>query len=268
MDSSVYVRGELEKFGLSKKQAEIYILLVGHKELRIQEIAKLASIPRSSVYESLNKLHEFGLIEEILDDNFKIIKPYPVSSIRHRLNEKILEFQTQASNLSKLEKALILLPSTDTSPITVRYYKGRSGARQLLWNSLNTSNTVFVLSSFGRSEFVGKKFYMDFVEQSYSRNIDEKVLINPTDRALGLIKRDHGTPIARSDIDKIKVLEEDTILVNGDTLIYDNIYAHIYFDTEEITGFEIESKHFVETQRTIFDTLWKTARPVKELLSI
>lgn len=262
----VSLQKELETIGLSQRQAEVYLLLIANSSLRIQEIVRLTKLPRSSVYDIVEKLHEFGLVEEIIEDSFKRVRPYPVGAVRHLLNEKIAEMQSRVSSLSKLENALAILPEPNPSPVTVRYYKGRAGARQIFWNSLKAADTVYVLSSFGRSEFVGKKFYSEFVSQSNKKKIDEKVLTNPTQRALGLIKRDHGTPLARSDLNKIKLVSNDSIRFNGDTLIYNNIYAHIYFDAEQITGFEIESSHFVETQRSIFETLWRSAKPIKDFL--
>lgn len=264
MSSDVSQR--LMRLGLSEHQAAIYLLLTQHEGLRIQEIVTLTTIPRSSVYEHLRLLQENGLIERVIGDNFVRVTAYPLDAVRHQLAQQIGELQELTDDLDDLEKTLSLLPGSQAANITVRYYKGRAGARQLFWNSLKTSNMVYVLSSFGRSQFVGKKFYMDFVSQSFKRGITESVITNPTERALGLIKRDAGTPLARTDGANVRVLDEAQIHIHGDTLMYDNIYAHVYFDAEEINGFEIESREFVDTQRAIFETLWKLAKPVKELL--
>jgi sugar-specific transcriptional regulator TrmB len=51
MNSLEITKRNLERLGLSRREAEIYILLVAHHELRIQEIAKLSGIPHSSVYQ-------------------------------------------------------------------------------------------------------------------------------------------------------------------------------------------------------------------------
>lgn len=55
------IQRDLELLGLSRDQAKIYLLLVIHKELRIQEIVKLTQMPRSSVYEGLKRLYELGM---------------------------------------------------------------------------------------------------------------------------------------------------------------------------------------------------------------
>lgn len=259
---------ELEKFGLSENQALTYLFLVQHGNLRIQEIVNGTQIPRSSVYENLKVLLEIGLAEKIIDQKFTIFKHYPISALRHGLNEKLLHLKTLTEDLEDLEKSIESLSSMTFLPSTViRYYKGISGARQLFWNSLNTKSTVYVYSAFGRSKFVGKKFYMDFVGESREKHIKEMVLINPTSRAIKLIKRDTGSPLARTNIKDIRFLKEKDLPIRGETFIYDDIYAQVNLDAMEINGFEIESRNFTQLQRSIFKTLWDSTKPISFYLN-
>lgn len=255
------VTKELGKFGLSVPQARIYISLVEHGELRIQEITTKTGIPRTSVYEHLKVLSQVGLIEKIIDQKFVRIKPYPISNVRHALNEKLFRIQTLLTDVTQLEKTMKQFSSSiPSSATTVRYYKGVSGARQVFWNSLSAKSTVYVYSEYGRPKYVGKKFYTDFVRESKVQNIREKVLINPTPRVQDLLKIYLESPETRTKKEDIHTIEETDVLIKGETFIYDNIYAQVYIYTGDINGFEIESSLFVKTQRSIFETLWKTTQ--------
>lgn len=264
MSSYKDLQTKLQMLGLSLNQATIYLLLIEYGNLRIQEISKLAHIPRSSVYENLSALRDLGLIEEIVQDNFKLIRPYPLTAMEYGLHEKISKLQKQSNSLSQVEKALSTVSGqhTSSSPMTIRYYKGVAGARQLFWNTLKATDTVCVYSAFGRSKFLGVKYYENFVSESAARGIKELVLINPTERALGLIKRDTGSSLARTSPSNIYTLDEIHISIKGETFIYGDIYANVYLDDNEIHGFEIESRHFAETQRSIFKTLLNIATPL------
>ncbi|MBW3538589.1 helix-turn-helix domain-containing protein [Candidatus Parcubacteria bacterium] len=258
---------ELRKFGLTDSQALIYVLLVRRSSLRVHEIAALTGIPRSSVYESLKVLFEYGLAEEIVQNNYKVIKPYPVSSLKHNLNEKILRIQQLTANLDALDRVLTDLPAVAAQPATtVRYYKGVSGARQLFWNTLKTRNMVYVYSEWGRGRYVGMKFYENFVRESRRRDIKEQVIVNPSERVLDSIRTYTGTKISRANIETLRCLRPKDILIRGETFIYDNVYAQAYLKGEEINAFEIESSQFTQTQRSIFETLWGMAEPVSRIL--
>jgi sugar-specific transcriptional regulator TrmB len=268
MNKSTLIK-ELEALGLSKNQAEIYLLLVARYELRIQEIADLAHIPRSTVYENLKGLHEVGLIEEVVEDSFKKVRAYPLGAMRHGLDEKMLELQKLTVGLDDIERRVsIMLPVTNRPSTTLRYYRGRTGARQLYWNTLRASNTVYVYSDWARRKYIGMKFYERFVAESRARQIKEKVLTNPTAQTMESIRRYNIplSPVARTRIEDIRFLDEASMLVKGDTLMYDNIYAQVYLDNNEINGFEIESRSFTESQRSIFRTLWKLSTPLTDIL--
>jgi len=267
MENKDKILKELEKFGLLRNQALIYLYLIQNGELRIQEIAGGTNIPRSSVYENLKVLSDLGLIEKIVDSNFVKVKSYPIGSLKHILNAKVLYTKSLINDLRLLEDDIASLPQKNTTTSSqVRYYKGRAGAQQLFWNTLNSKSTVFIYSAYGRSKFVGKNFYSDFVQLSGEKSIAEKVLINPTKNALSLIKKETNTPFARTKINDLKFLPESDILIKGETFIYDDIYSQVNLNAMEINGFEVESENFSNMQRSIFETLWNSAKPVKQLL--
>jgi sugar-specific transcriptional regulator TrmB len=263
------VQKELEKVGLSTNQAKIYLLLIAHKELRVQEIVRLADIPRSSVYESLKKLFELGIAEEIVEDTFKKIRPYSLGIMTHGLEEEMTRLQKIKSDLHDLEKTLKLTTlSGSQDATTVRYYKDRSGARQLFWNSLKAEDMVYVYSDWSRRRYVGMKYYEYFVTETRKRHIKEHVLINMSPDTLTSIRKHSypGSPISRTRVEDIRVLDNEKMLIKGDTVIYDNIYAHVYLKNVTINGFEIENNQFTEMQRSIFETLWNMAIPVSQFL--
>lgn len=264
------IKKELEKFGLSKNQSEIYLLLVSRGELRIQEIVKFSGVPRSSVYESLKALYELGIAEEIVGNSFKKVRAYSVGVMRHGIDEKIIHLKKLTLDLDNLEKTLKINPANSSvHSTTLRYYNKRSGARQILWNSLKAHSTVYVYSDWSRNRYVGMKFYEKFVIESRERNIRERVLINLDTSTFESIKKHNypGSPITRTKIEDIRVLDRKDIDIKGDTFIYDNIYAQIYLKNVEINGFEIESRQFTATQRSIFETLWRLAKPLPPILS-
>ena len=263
------IKEELQKFGLSKTQADIYLLLVTNKELRIQEIVKLSGVPRSSVYDNLRVLFELGIAEEVIHNTHKKIRPYSVGAMRHGLDEKMFHLERLRNDLDSLENTIKIQEQTGSpNSTTVRFYKSRSGARQLYWNTLKAKSTAYVYSDWGRGRYVGVRFYESFVSEFRERKLKEKVLINPTPYALESIKKYNypESPISRTRVEDIRAVDRKKIFIKGDTLIYDNVYAQVYLKNLEINGFEIESQDFTRTQRSIFETLWDTATPVATLL--
>ncbi len=260
------LKTKLQRFGLSEKQAEIYLLLVEHGELRIKELVGATNIPRSSVYENLKRLQSLGLVEKVVQDSFVSIRPYPLDSVKHLIQEQIQDLEGLTSELDDLQNELQARSNSPHHSTQVRYYEGRAGARQILWNTLKTTNVIYAYSEWGRGQYVGMEFYRKFVAESYARNFREHVLINPTEHALDSLRTYMGTDISRSKPENIRAIDEKHIVFKGNTFMYDTIYAQVYLKDEQITGFEVESQQFVDTQRAIFNMLWDSAIPIQKLL--
>jgi sugar-specific transcriptional regulator TrmB len=269
VNNSINVQRKLKQYGLSDNQVSIYLLLVRSGDKRISDISTMTAIPRSSVYESLKGLFAIGLVEEIVQGSYKQLQAYPFGSIEHTLNERISELRRLSAVVPQVESELNALPALSPTPTaTIRYYNGISGARQIFWNSLKTRNMVYVYSEWGRSRYLGRKFYESFVTESKRRGLKEKVLTNPLTRVLASIKSDYGTTLARTKLHDIHFIDKRRAAFKGETLIYDNTYAQVYLKDGRISGFEIESSQFVQTQRAIFELLWNMAESPYKLLEI
>jgi len=261
------IKRRLARLGLTKNQADIYLLLLQRGNSRVTDFVNILKIPRSSVYENLKGLYELGLAEEIVENSFKRIRAYPLSLLKHRLNEDISKLKEQSADLERLEKELEEIPSDpNQTTTTVRYYKGIAGARQIFWNTLKSKDVIYVYGEWGRSQYLGVEFYKNFVTESYERNFQEQVLTNSTLRVLDSIRAGINGPTSRTKIENVKVLPVEAVAFTGDTLIYDDIYAQVFLKDEVINGFEIQSEQFVKTQRAIFESLWKSATKLSELL--
>ncbi len=259
MASSFDVKEKLKELGLSDNEVMVYLFLIKRDKCSIQVISKKTNIPRSTIYETLRSLLDKGLIEEVIEHKKKEYKAYPLKILKHNFEEEQVRLEKNIKNLDILENTISSLGVYSTDDFEIRKYSGKAGAKQLLWNSLAAKDTVYVYSYFGRTKYVGVNFYESFVRESKNRQIKERVIINPTQRVIDLFRKDNGTPRARTKSEDVRLIDINKINIQGETLIYNNVFATVYLDREDIVGFEIESKSFVEMQRLIFDANWERA---------
>lgn len=256
------IEKDLKKIGLSEKQTAVYLKLVSYGEMRINEITNQTGISRSTVYKSLNGLLNHNLVECILYENHTTYKSLPLSNLRHYLTDEIIKLKQLDENIKHAEQSITALSNNKArGKVHIKYFSGQSGARQLFWNSLKAGSVVYVYSSFSRSAYVGKKFYESFVEESKKNKVKEQVITNPAKEVLAMIKRDDDSSLARTNTDDIRTISKQKYEIYGETFIYDDTYSQVYFGDDEITGFEITSKGYAESQKSLFKTLWELSKP-------
>ncbi len=259
---------KLQQFGIPKIAAQIYLHLVSNPPLTIVEISKQLGLARTTVYDNVQHLVEVKLVERVEAYKSHKVKAYPIDTLYAQIEKQ----QTKVEQLEQAFQALKTSLNTVPNPSNlteVRYYQGASGLEQMIWNTLKAKRDIVGYSTYGRREIVGAKFYKRFVEAFAKKKIQDKVIINPSKHTLEYIKQFvlPGSNHQQSHTpDVIRVLPKSNIHISGDTMIYNNTFAVAYWQSGEIVGFEIDNRAFVKTQRSIFSTLWKTAKPIIDLL--
>ena len=108
---------DLNGFGLTNREAKVYLALMEKKYLSVPEIARLSNVPRTRIYDSLKSLELKGLCQVITGKPklYSAVAPYQLEKILSKLeynsaNLKIKEYEEKIQKekirlATKLEKA-------------------------------------------------------------------------------------------------------------------------------------------------------------------
>lgn len=98
---------KLEEFGLSKREAEVYIALLQKKEFTAPELTKITTITRTKIYEHLQNLVHKGLCNENIKNGQKIYKAVsPRIVLKDMINHHELDLERKKKSSELLEKEL------------------------------------------------------------------------------------------------------------------------------------------------------------------
>jgi sugar-specific transcriptional regulator TrmB len=256
---------KLIQFGLSEDEARIYLYLIGKKPQTALEISRALAVPRTSVYDHTRRLLENGLIEKVVEYKRSLFKCSSLDALHrvvHEYTHKANQLQAALTNMEQLFRGNSLaVPQTE-----VRYYEGVEGHKQIMWNSLRAEKEMYGYSTYGRREVVGEQFMKRYTEEFRARGLADSVIINPAKETLDYIKKYIVSSWHHQKFYNIRWLPKEVIDISGDTMIYNSVFAVSYWRKSEVVGVEIENPEFVKTQKTIFKTLWKQAKPIKVLI--
>lgn len=248
----------LKSFGLAPLEADIYLCLANSPGMSALELSRALLMPRTSIYDHLEKLVEHGLVERIIKYKSQQFRAYPLSILESDIIKR-------KQVISRLEQSLRFLTSNikqtipETARTQVRYYHGATGMRQMMWHALSATKEFIGYSILGRKEIVGEKFLREFLEEMKNRRIRDRVIINPKKETVQYI--DVALNKYLAPYEQIRILGTDTLRITGDTTIYDTIFSVMYWKQGEIVGVEIENPELVAMQKNIFEILWKQAKP-------
>ncbi|MBI2044887.1 ArsR family transcriptional regulator [Candidatus Pacearchaeota archaeon] len=235
MDSKI-----LEEAGLSRGEAEIYLILLKIGEATASQIAKHTKIARPNVYDYLNKLRKKELISFINKNN----KTHYIPSDP----EKIVDYMDEKKEriLNNLDSLLNIYQSKKEMPL-VEVYEGVEGFKTLM-NDIIKVGQNFV--GWGGSDKV-RNYLPDYV-------VDRYLLLRKKNNIKGkMLYVEQESPL-KTELTSFKKIPTE-FASPSTTLIYGDRVASMIYTLIPVIII-IKSRELSNSYKKHFELLWKRAK--------
>lgn len=256
---------KLTDFGIADIEAKIYLFLANREPQTVLQIAGALNLPRTSIYDHVQVLINRGLVERIMKYKSQAFRAHPLSILDSVIDQEKTRLENLSESLKFLKENITNISDIHTPITQVRYFHGASGIRQMMWNALSAKKETVGYSVMGRRAIVGDKFVKRFLEEFDKRKLIDRTLINPNPETLKYTSGGNLSLQGKlTSFERIRTLPENTLKITGDTTIYNNIFAVMYWKKGEIVGVEIENTELVAMQKSMFEILWKLGKPIEK----
>ena len=236
------MKQDLVDYGLSDKEADIYLICLRVGQATANRIAELANLARSTTYDLLERLNQRGLISTCVvknKTNFIASDPTVLINLLDDKKEKI----------KKILPDLKGIHNTVGEKPKVEVYEGKVALTKLLDEILDNSSSLKLIGNLQKAvERMGyhpDKFRM--IRRQKKIPIKQ---IQELSFEARKIKEDKYTKIRF--LPSLKKAGESTF-------ISDNAVYHLIL-LEEITAIKVLSKEHANSMGIIFDELWQEAK--------
>lgn len=245
---------ELQKIGLSEKEAKVYLAAMELGQAPVQKISQKAKVNRATTYVILEGLQKKGVISTI--DKGK--KRFFIAESPHALHNIISEQQEalkgKAAHLKELLPQLQTLHNLHPSKPVVRFYEGKEGLKTMQEIFLQAnSNEALMFYSPNQVEEV---FTPEEIESHRQKRLNKKIKT----RAICAHSKDGNNEVQDSDI---RHVSEEKFPFNSDIEIWDD-KVMIASLKGNISGVIIESQVIADTFRSIFELAFNGADKSEE----
>tara|TARA_B100000745_G_C20154018_1_gene395508 strand:+ start:5725 stop:6507 length:783 start_codon:yes stop_codon:yes gene_type:complete len=251
---------QLEKFGLSEKEAKVYVALIELEVATANEVAERADVNRSSTYVVLDSLLNKGLVS-ISED--KTVKQYVATNPEILIQEIEATIQERTAVKEGLHGILpelkALHKDTKRKP-KVKVFEGKKGLIAAFEDSLTTKNKVIrIASSVTKISKILPLYMPKYIDRRSELGI-RMIGIHP-DHKLGRFLM--GLKSSKTVNDDAILIPEDTFEFTSDFAIYDNKVAYMN-EKNGGTAVIIEDKEIAEMSKNVFDLAHKEAKRIQD----
>jgi sugar-specific transcriptional regulator TrmB len=242
---------DLERIGLNRNEARVYLALTSRGQATAAELVKAVGVHRNIVYDNIEKLIEKGLVSFIIDgtkkrfiaENPQVIIDY-LESKKDKIDEEIKE-------ASKIIPQITALLATTNGKQEATIFRGIKGLKKVfndtlkskeIWDIGLTNESVQILSS---------TFWKNYNQKIKDWNIKEHILVNYSykDTSTGLFNiKNIETRILPQQLDQVT-----------ETIIWDEKVAIFVYSAQPIV-IVMENKEIFNMYKAHFDFLWKISK--------
>ena len=248
--------GALEKIGLSKAEIKVYISLLGLGSVPCGKIVNETELRKSTVYESIRRLQEKGLVSYVIKDSMK----YFESSSPDRIIDFIQEQKRTLSETEKESKELIdqLKKGFDIIKphAEAHVFGGVEGFKTMRRDVLkNAKGEHILIGAISREDEVMPGFFEDWNKQRQKKRIILRILHKESAREKAMSKKEFMGKYFETKFLPEELESPAIINVYGDRVV------NVLWKNKYPTCFLLINKEIANSYRKYFYYLWSLAKP-------
>lgn len=231
----------LTNYGLTDRQAKVYIACLELGVASIQELSKKLQIPRSSCEATLDQLQKRGFVSSFKQKTVRRFSPEDPRRVTKMIEQRASDFH------NTLPQFLDLYLKNKTIP-SVRMYEGKDGMSIILEEILSEAK---VLHGFGSVDdlynYLGDIF-PTFTKRRIQKKIPVKIILKDTPKARQRQK------LGPSELREVRLIRDVGDFSN--LLFMWGSKIALFSLREEAIALVVESKELAVGQKAMFDFMW------------
>ncbi|MBU0629013.1 MAG: hypothetical protein KKC75_07535 [Nanoarchaeota archaeon] len=245
----------LEKIGLSKAETKVYLALLNLGSVPSGKIVGETNLRKSTVYESIKRLQNKGLVSYIIKKGMKYFEaadPNRIIDFIEEQERRLKQTKKEANNLiPQLKEGLDILKPQAEAHVLV----GIEGFKTMRRDALrNSAGDHMLIGAIGREYEVIPGFFKEWNKQRQKKKIQFKILHKES-------AREHimSNPGFMGKYFKTKFLPEELespAVIN----IYGDRVVNVLWKKGYPILFLLINKEIADSYRKYFDYLWKIAK--------
>lgn len=247
-----HLEQELIHFGLTEKEAAIYVSLLELGTSVVSEVSKKSKINRSTSYVLLESLSKKGLVSISLQQNMRYYTPAPPERLVQLIDERVKHDTQLLGQIRNLLPELKSMFNGIGPKPKVSYFEGAEGIRSVYEDTLTSAETILAYASIENMHTALPDYFPDYYRRRARRGIHIRS-IHP------------DTPASRERINFDREEARESVLVPADAYnfspeinIYDNKIT--FMSLREKFGLIIESAELANAMKKAFELSWSEAK--------
>lgn len=247
----------LNHLGLSDKERETYLLLLGFSSSTPAQIAEKISVPRTTAQNILIRLDRKGLAQQVKQGKGIRYEAVHPEVLRHLLSvqkkQTLEKFDKVEEQYEKFLPELLGMLHSNKSIPQVRFFRGLEGARTVLFDTLTSKTELKDFANIDAMFNVFKEVNDEYVARREKTSVTKRSILLDTPFARNVYESGAYSPKSHKGY---KWIPQKAYHFSIEMNIYDGKISYLTYVQEELIGVIIENPYIFETHHALWNLLW------------
>jgi len=237
---------DLQPFGLSDKEARVYLALLELGESAVGAIAKKSAIKRTTLYDVIEGLKSAGLVSSLKKGKKTLYFAEDPRLIEGKLEDK-------KEKLKKMLPELLSIANFLDNKPKIRFYEGKDSIKEVYKDTLRYPDQELLAWV---SEEATSSFDLEFLNNYYlPRRIEKKIWVRAIAPRLPYMEQYQGED--QASLRRTRLIDAEAFPILVEINLYGRNKIGIMSFSEE-TSLIIESDRISRTLKSIFEHQWSS----------
>jgi len=259
MDNFPTIQQQLQVFGLSDKEIDVYLALFRQPWQTVVTLAQIVNVPRPTLYRLLASLGEQGLVENTVDHKTTYYSVTPAESLKSKIIASKKHTQELESAFANLEPLLALPQHQEQFNTALTFYRGKNGIKSMEWQLTEEKNSEICM--FGADiwwKYLGQDFAEEIRRERVKSNIRRREILNS--EKITDPNEKWTTVSAYLKIYSARYISQDILPIDNEMMITSSSVYIYSLNESELVGIRITNSAYASTMRALFEMAWRVAK--------
>lgn len=243
---------QLQKLGLSSKEAKVYIATLELGEASpVSTIARVAGINRTTTYDILEFLSKKGLVISSKHKKYQYYRAQPPEKLVAYLKEQSEKFSRLAEEAKEQLPELNTHFRALTGRPRVYFYEGEEGLIRVYEETLSSSEEILAYASDQANQEAIPWYFPKYYKRRAAKKIPIRALFPDTPKD----RERHS--LDKEELRTSRLVPKDKLDFTPEINFFDNKIMIV--DWEEKLGIIIESEEIVKVFKQSFELAWEAS---------
>lgn len=251
----------LQALGLDEQEQRVFIFLHQNGPCSILRLSRGTRINRTTLYRVCDALERSEYIQKVSATNALQYEAVSIGSLYTKIQDIENRAQVLKERYDLVKEDINSKTNSKTNEMFLQY-KGVGEVQQLVWNVLSARSGDV---SFGHRltfKILGFEYMNKWWEKYMSKYRESRVIVN--DESLGLVRSSYQRLFdLHAGSSGVRSIPERVYTIHEHIFVYDDVFAVIRFDKQEVSGYEVHDVLHAGQQKQLFDMVWEQGRSIK-----